>query len=131
MLSEPVILLVDDDDDDLFLLETAIRRIIPGAVIHKANDCLEAGKTLSVLQPGIPDILFLDINMPKINGLEFLQNLRQTHQLDNTRIIIYSTGRYENQMKKCESLGALYCVKPSNYHDLIAMLHQIFDLHEE
>lgn len=118
-------MLIDDDEDDQYLLMEGLKKLNPLAIIYRTSSCEEALSTLNQITPVIPNILFLDINMPKMNGLEFLRKLRKDHLLENTKIIIYSTSRFEKEIVECKALGAVYCVKPDTYQELIELLKRL------
>ncbi|PWW02161.1 response regulator receiver domain-containing protein [Hoeflea marina] len=65
------ILIVDDDENDQFICEYTIRKFDPSIVIHKAYDGTEA---LALLRVSMPNAIILDINMPVMNGFEFLDH---------------------------------------------------------
>lgn len=65
------ILTVDDDENDLFVCHYTIRRFDPQIIVLKAMNGLEA---LNVLKETTPDAIILDINMPVMNGFEFLEH---------------------------------------------------------
>ena len=69
------ILVVDDDENDQFICEYTIRKFDPAIRILKAHDGTEA---LSVLESETPDAIILDINMPIMNGFEFLEHYAST-----------------------------------------------------
>jgi response regulator RpfG family c-di-GMP phosphodiesterase len=73
----------DDDNDDLIMFEDVIRIIDPELVYKTSNDSEHA---LQLLLSGeiIPDVIFLDINMPKVNGIQMLESLKQDHRCGRT-----------------------------------------------
>ena len=82
---------------------------------------------LSKLQDGkLPDLIILDINMPLMNGFEFLQSIKQIPHLASIPVILYSTSASERDINKGLTLGATtYIVKPNNLNTLKENLGRI------
>jgi CheY-like chemotaxis protein len=83
------ILAVDDDDDDLEFFEEVIASIDRKIKCVKIKNCSEA---YQILMHVIPDVLFLDINMPKENGLDCFKSLKQNDRFKHIPIVFYSTA---------------------------------------
>lgn len=96
----------DDDDEDLVLFTDVVREINPQ---FDCITCLQSEEALNMLSTGDlkPDIIFLDINMPKMSGIELLAWLRRQHSFENTPIIMYSTSINDREVKYCQELGAV------------------------
>ena len=120
-----VILLIDDDiDDQEFFLE-AVKEVNPNITCHLAGSCdegLEFLNNSSVL----PDYIFLDLNMPMMNGKEFLQELKKTESFGHIPVIIYTTSSRPEDREQSLSLGATdFLVKPNNYKSFCEQLKTI------
>jgi CheY-like chemotaxis protein len=83
------ILAVDDDEDDLVFFKEVIHSIDPSIDFIFAHSCSEAYDILNRL---IPDVIFLDINMPKVNGLDCFKYLKQSQRLRNVPVVFLSTA---------------------------------------
>src|SRR4051812_13882153 len=120
------VLTVDDDFDDLDLFEEAILEIDSETELVKANNGQEA---LSLLSTVIPDFIFLDINMPIMNGLECLKMIRKEARYKQTIITILSTYLDADAMVICSEMNAEFVCKPNNFHELKNILIRIFKIH--
>ncbi len=112
------VLLIDDDPDDRFLFQEALNEIDASLVLLAKEDGVEAIKYLKETDE-LPDIIFLDMNMPRMNGKECLVLIKQETRLARIPTIIYSTFKSPKSVKEVTQLGAdFYLQKPVNYHDL-------------
>lgn len=122
------VILADDDGDDCGIFVEALNEVAPHAVI----DCTSNGdKLMQKLSEGIllPDIIFLDLNMPGKNGHDCLKEIRSEETLKSIPVIIYSTAEASEDIDKTFEEGAsLYLPKPHSFSDLKAMLSKIFGI---
>lgn len=112
------ILVIDDDEDDQFLIQTAFLQesdryqfqfISDGAQTLFCLDCMNQ----------LPDLIFLDLNMPPINGLDILQQLKESIRYRHIPIIVLSTSNDDRDVNQSYQLGAnTYLVKPATQTDL-------------
>ena len=124
-----VLFLVDDDPDDKDIFQEALKLIDKSIVCYTANDGRDALNKLkeSLL---LPDILFLDLNMPVMNGKDCLKQLKSDKDLRHIPVIIYSTSSAEKERTNCLELGARsYISKPPQFNTLVDTLqHTLKDL---
>jgi CheY-like chemotaxis protein len=118
-MKKPTILLIEDDELDIISVERSLKKIESGYILHTAYNGIEALKmlrdTTTVL---IPDVILLDINMPRMNGIEFLKILRSDEILKNKKVFIMTTSSEERDRSAAEELGISgYILKPLNYTD--------------
>ena len=99
------ILYADDDADDREIFCEAIREINPAIKVVLGMDGEETLKILSV-QKELPHLIFLDINMPKMDGIECLGKLKSDDRLKSIPVIIYSTTSNKSDQSKIALLGA-------------------------
>lgn len=116
----PVLLMLADDDvDDRELFAEAIKEQEIPVVLEFAEDGLHLLKRLQEKHKQIPDVLFLDLNMPNKSGLECLEQIRMQERLKNISVVIYSTSSSQKDINDTYSKGAnLYVRKPSTFKDL-------------
>lgn len=119
------ILLVDDDVDDCGLFREIIREIDPGGTVVARHDGIEAIKYLSEDGVTMPDMIFLDVNMPKMNGKQVFLMLQKDERLSRVPVVIYSTSISDREIRYYESYGANCLVKPSTYQDLKGALSKL------
>ena len=118
--------LIDDDEDEYLLFEQAISELQLNVEIRYINNCTEM---LRLLDDGhIPDLLFLDLNMPVISGRECIKKIREKLK-DKLSIIIYSTSKYPPDVDGTHQDGAnLYVIKPNSFGGLMQTLKAIFSM---
>ena len=105
------VLLVDDDADDREIFAWAIKCVHPSVAVDTAIDGLDALEKLETWGYR-PDIIFLDLNMPSMNGFDFLARVRQMDTWSSLPIIVYSTSSNPQDMARSRVLGATdYIVK--------------------
>ena len=124
-----IILSIDDDDDDRELLREAISLIDRNIICIQLNDGVDALHYLdSDLE--LPDLIFLDVNMPRMNGIACLELIRSNPKFDATKVIIFSTSRDLLDLKKVKILGSEFITKPNTFTDLIDLLRSVLGQRE-
>jgi DNA-binding NtrC family response regulator len=124
------ILLIDDDTDDQELFGMALSKINPTLNCFYANDGILALKKLSTDSAFTPDIIFIDINMPKMDGMECLQELKQIVRLKQAPIYMYSTTGDTEMIAESKKLGATdFIQKQINMEDLETLLVDTLSKH--
>ena len=119
-----IILIVDDDVEDMELLGQAVTEIDPGFHCVEAYNGIEALKILK-RNALLPDFIFLDINMPLMNGRKCLEEIKNNDAYMRIPVIIYSTTRDADQIRACRELGADFLTKPESFDVLVTALKQI------
>lgn len=116
------ILLIDDDEDDQEIFLAALRHVSASvSVIAERN----AGVALDKLAARLlaPDLIFLDLNMPGMNGQQFLSAIKKGIELKDIPVIIYSTSSQSSMIIHTKEMGAAgYITKPDTVDDLIEIL---------
>jgi CheY-like chemotaxis protein len=125
-------LIIDDDPDDQEIFLMCLRKISNKIDCLTANNGVEAITMLESNEEYIPDYIFLDVNMPKMNGIECLKHLKEIKRLKNTKIFMYSTTSENSIVKKSKKLGADdFIMKPSKTKELKEKLATIFSIVSE
>ena len=119
-------LLTDDDRDDREMFSEALASIAPDIVYRWAEDGRQALQLL--YSNDKPDILFLDINMPVMNGWELLHNLKKDNNYNDIPVIIYSTSSEQRDKEIAKDLGALcFVTKPDNFRLMKSILKVVVE----
>lgn len=118
------ILYADDDSDDREIFAAILSEIDPEIMLVEAADGIE---TLSLLEGDIPDLIFLDINMPKLNGDDTLVEIRRNPKLNNTKVIMYSTCISETAIAHYQALNANFLNKPHTVRDGISAIKSMIE----
>ena len=118
------ILLVEDDEDDQYLFCEALGRIHPTIFFEIARDGSEAIQRVEKA-PAF-DFIFMDLNMPKMNGIECLKRLKGNGIHQNVPVIMISTSTQQKDIDQCMDLGAAYYfTKPVNFEGLFRKVDDI------
>jgi CheY-like chemotaxis protein len=113
------ILLVEDDELDVISVERSLKKIDSEYILQTAYNGIEA---LDMLKNNntqtLPDVILLDLNMPKMNGIEFLRIIRNDAKLKDIRVFIMTTSSESTERAEAEELGISgYIIKPLSYTD--------------
>ncbi len=121
-------LLIDDDADDRSLFSEALAMVNPVIVCDQAADGEEALSRLHQTGPDGLDIIFLDINMPVMNGWQLLKILKREEAYRNIPVVIYSTSSNKRDISTAYDLGALcFVTKPHAFRLLQKILGVVVD----
>jgi CheY-like chemotaxis protein len=117
------ILLVEDDQDDIDLFKDVINEIDKSIILIYAYDGHEA---LAILGSDLeePHHIFLDINMPLMNGLECLETIAKQRIATGSNITILTTTKNEVTINRVRELGAAYMPKPDTFQALLESIRK-------
>lgn len=119
------IYIVDDDSDDIDFFHQAIASINISIQCYSALNGEIGLRQLYTKVVPRPDCIFLDLNMPRINGKEFLERIKEDEEMNAIPVVIYSTSRHEKDKDEYLRLGAIdFLVKPTRLSDLQQMLKE-------
>ena len=115
----PYIFLVDDDQDDRDLFTDALNELTIKSVVKTFNNGVDLMADLLDREKKLPDIIFLDLNMPLMNGEECLADIRREPELYAIPIVIYSTFFDKYKVTLLQEKGAdRYLQKPKSFNQL-------------
>ena len=120
------ILLADDDEGDRLLFTDALKELKTKTIVHTVNDGVELMEYLANNNNNLPQLLFLDLNMPRKNGLECLKEIRSNRKLAEIAIAIYSTSLAEKDIEETFINGAnVYINKPNSFDGIKQALNTV------
>lgn len=126
MEAQTELLIAEDDDEDFEIFKLALEDLEVSVLVTRA----ENGKILlQILDKHIPDILFLDILLPYIDGRQCLKEIRSNRKFDLLPIIIYSSVHDPNVIEFTFREGAnIYTIKPSSFQELKLILKKVLSI---
>lgn len=121
------ILLIEDDEIEVMKFNRVLSALKLSHKIVEANNGEEAIEILKVKEV-VPDIIVLDLNMPKINGIEFLRILKADDYLKYIPAIILTTSSNRKDILECYRIGiAGYVIKPLKYPDYVDRITKLIE----
>jgi DNA-binding NtrC family response regulator len=122
-----MIFLIDDDPDDKEIFIAAINEIDPSVKCHTASNGREALEKLMANEVNA-DLVLLDLNMPLMNGKEFLAEIGIRGLLSNVPVVVFTTSSDPLTLLEVKKLGAAeFYTKPGNYEKLLLTLRQVLN----
>ena len=119
------ILYIDDDLEDREIFNEAIAAIDSSYVCNVATDGCQGLKALEEFVV-MPDFIFVDVNMPLMNGKEFLREIKKAPRLRSIPIIMYSTTSHPEEIKEYFKMGAYkVLIKPNSFQKIREILPEI------
>lgn len=117
--------LVDDDVDEQWIFTTALSAVDPTIELSGAANGQDAIRQLSA-SSAVPDVIFLDLNMPIMNGIECLRQLKSDPDLSRIPTIMYSTAADPLIITKTKEMGAEdFITKPYEFEELVNALRGV------
>jgi DNA-binding response OmpR family regulator len=112
--------MVDDDEDDRSLFMEAVQRIDESAECVCIDNCEDALRLLKSVSNSVFNYIFLDLNIPRINGKQCLREIKKIEQARAIPVVIYTTSNLEKDKKETKELGAAYYfTKPNTFTELV------------
>jgi CheY-like chemotaxis protein len=126
MRNNAVFFLVDDDADDIIVFKEVLQDVNASIELATATDGLEALSALQLRKNDLPDIIFLDLNMPRMGGKECLTELKKDAQLKHIPVIMYTTSSQSKDIEETMLKGAVcFITKPTSLKELRHILSSI------
>jgi CheY-like chemotaxis protein len=125
LLYPMVILYVDDDADDRAVFAEIVQEIDPSIILLSAKDAQEALDILSNDFTALPHVIFLDINMPMMDGYECLEKIKSDNRLSKIPVVLYSTTNNPVRHQKYKHLQAEFLTKPTTYSHAFQILKSV------
>jgi DNA-binding NtrC family response regulator len=118
--------LIDDDIDDQEIFLMALKAVNTDITCVTADDSIEGLKRLREDTSFIPDYIFIDVNIPKMNGMQCLPELKKIRHLKDVELIMFTTSSDPRNIDESKVLGASqFMIKPSSLKELIEVLRNI------
>lgn len=119
------VFLADDDEDDRLFFEEALREVCTKSLLLMADNGERLMQLLRDRRNPQPDVLFLDLNMPKKNGYECLTEIRSDEKLRHIPIVIFTTSQQEDSINAVYQQGAhFYIRKPNDFSQLKSVVRK-------
>lgn len=120
-------LLIDDDLDDQEIFLLALQDIGSPVKCILANDGFHALQMLHQDASFVPDYIFIDLNMPRMNGKQCVKELKKIEHISHVPVIMYSTSSSQNDVEESKKLGvAHFITKPTSIYTLTQTLAEFF-----
>lgn len=120
------VLLAEDDLDDVLIFRLALNKLPFTVELRHAQD---GDKLFIMLKELIPDILFLDINMPCKDGIACIVEIRKNPEYNQMPVIFYTSYKNLNYIDQCYANGAnFYLIKANSVRELAERLRKIFSV---
>jgi CheY-like chemotaxis protein len=124
------ILYIEDDADDAKIFKEAIDKVDPLIRCDVAGGADEA--LFKLKSQKLPDIIFLDVNMPWMNGKRLLESIKLNPIINHIPLIMYSTSRNDADLIECQDLGAFgYLIKESGFDAICNQLETLLAQYKE
>jgi len=116
----------DDDENDHFFMRHTIEELFPHVAFESFYYCEKLLEHLKDGRNKLPDIIFLDQNLPGMTGTECLRVIKTSAAWRDIPVIIYSTGASEKDRNEAKRFGAYkYLVKPRTYNEIKSLLYDV------
>lgn len=127
---KPTVMLAEDDEDDYLLTKKALEESGVAHCLYRVKDgeelmdyLLQRGAHQDRKDTSLPAIILLDLNMPKKGGREALKEIKENPQLHKIPVVVLTTSRSQEDIKRCYDLGAnSFITKPGNFIQFVELI---------
>lgn len=120
------VVLVDDDRDDAELFQEALEEIDNNLHFQHFENAQAALAEWTTATAVLPDVIFLDLNLPQVSGWEILQHLRKINHMASIPVVMYTTSSQKHEEVIARDLGAnFFITKPADYIELKILLTEV------
>jgi CheY-like chemotaxis protein len=117
------VLLIDDDPDEHEIFSLALKKYNSKITCVSVNGCIESLFLINFL----PDVIFLDMNMPQTDGMICLRSIKESLKFRDIPVYIYSTATYSHRERQAFNLGALkWITKPKSMIGYSQLFEELF-----
>jgi len=125
------IYLIEDDDDHAEIINFHMSKISEAEILYRSSDGEEAISQLQQISEGSiikPDLILLDINIPKVNGLEVLQSIKSRSEFDRIPVVALTTSNSQRDISRAyECHINSYLIKPVDFSDFQKQLETLIN----
>ena len=119
MSKNKTFLLVDDDMDDTFVFGEVLSEVDPAISFMTAGNGQEALEKLLLPNSVLPDVIFMDLNMPRMDGKQCLFEIKNNEKLQHIPVMMYTTSSHSADIEQSMQLGAVcFITKPADFKEL-------------
>jgi CheY-like chemotaxis protein len=123
------LLIIDDDVEDQEIFIEALHEVDPSVACDSVVSGEDAFNFLEANRSRLPELIFLDMNMPKLNGKQVLKEIKKSEVFSRIPVIMYSTSFAPRDIEEIRQLGAVYHLfKPSKFDDLCNSLKHLISV---
>jgi CheY-like chemotaxis protein len=132
MIKSKTILIIDDDDDDRSLFLDALKEVNDTVKCLSASNGQDGLNILKNMKGVLPDLIFLDLNMPCLNGKQCLAEIKNNSDFAHIPVIIYSTTKRFEDVEETKKLGAAYFLtKPALFDGICNAIKMLLEVEWE
>jgi CheY-like chemotaxis protein len=129
MSEEKTVMIVDDEPASVKLFQEALKEINLSSECKIAVDGRDALEKLKNAKDDLPELIFVDLNMPRMNGREFLAKVKKERGLKNIPVIIWTTSAAQADIDETTALGAsYYLIKPNRFEELCNQIKLVMEI---
>lgn len=122
--------IIDDDADDRNLFIESVKEVDADIECISANNGEQALALLSDPESTLPDFIFLDLRMPRIDGKKCLAEIKKNERLKHIPVVIFTTSRDVEESKELKEMGAFHFIsKPNNPEEIYYLISFVLDEH--